>query len=93
MTKDEIIKLAKEEHNVSLNPKDKLVDLKAHLHSLESSSPKEEVVKKKSNKDPVASRSEHGKVVEWSPMHREEYWEFIHDAKSLTAEEKKQLGL
>ena len=93
MTKDDIIKLAKEKHNVSLNPKDKLVDLKAHLESLNSSTPVEEVVEKKSNKNPVASRSEHGKVIEWSPMHREEYWEFVHDEKSLTAEEKKQLGL
>ena len=37
MTKDELIKAAKENFNVSLNPKDKLADLEQQFASLESS--------------------------------------------------------
>lgn len=93
MTKDQLVKLAKEKFDVSLNPKDKLADLKAQLESLESSAPAEEVVEEKPGKDPLYSVSEHGKITEWSPMHRAEYWNFIYDKKSLSAEQKKQLGL
>ena len=53
MTKDQIVQLAKEKHNVSLNPKDKLADLKAQLASLDSSAPVEEVVEDSPSKNPL----------------------------------------
>lgn len=93
MTKDQIVQLAKEKHNVALNPKDKLADLKAQLASLDSSAPVEEVVEEKPGKDPLYSVSEHGKIVAWNPMHRAEFWNFIYDKKSLSKEQKEQLGL
>lgn len=94
MTKDELIKSAKENFNVSLNPKDKLKDLEHQYASLENSADvKEEVVVESKSKDPIASRSQHGKVVPWHPMHRAEFWTFIYDKGSLTDEEKKVLGL
>jgi hypothetical protein len=94
MTKDELIKSAKENFNVSLNPKDKLKDLELQYASLESTvDVEEEVVVESNSKDPIASRSEHGKVVPWNPMHRSEFWSFIYDKGSLTKEEKEILGL
>jgi|TARA_R100001198_G_C5227119_1_gene207442 hypothetical protein len=97
MTKDELLKLAKEEHNVTLNPKEKLADLEDKVATLEANKDVKEVKapKKKEtvSKDPVASRSEHGKVVPWNPRHRSEFWQFVYDKKNLTEEEIKTLGL
>jgi hypothetical protein len=97
MTKDELLKLAKEEHNVTLNPKEKLADLEDKVATLEANKDVKEVKtpKKKESvsKDPIASRSEHGKVVLWNPRHRAEFWQFVHDKKHLTEEEIKTLGL
>lgn len=95
MTKDEIVKLAKENFNVSLNPKDKLADLELQLKSLENANPvveDEEVVKSNGN-NPLYSRGEFGKIVPWHPDHREEFWNFIYDKSGLSPEEKKKLGL
>jgi len=94
MTKDELIKKAKEEYNVSLNPKDKLADLEVKLSSLEDNADvaeKVEVVKQGS--DPIASRGEHGKLVPWHPLHREESWTFVYKKSDLKKEELKKLGL
>lgn len=94
MTKDELIKSAKEKFNVSLNPKDKLKDLEHQYASLEDSVEVVEEVEETSNsKDPIASRGEHGKIVPWHPMHRSEFWEFVYDKGSLKKEEKEILGL
>lgn len=95
MKKDELIKLAKEKFNVSLNPKDKLKDLEAKVASLEESNVvvEEEPVQESGKRVPIASKGEHGKIVPWNPMHREEFWTFIYDKRSLSDEEKKQLGL
>jgi len=94
MTKDELIKSAKENYNVSLNPKDKLKDLEQQYASIENSvEVEEEVVVESNSKDPIASRGEHGKVVAWHPMHRPDFWEFVYDKGSLTKEEKEKLGL
>jgi len=94
MTKDELIKSAKEKFDVSLNPKDKLKDLEHQYASLENSvEVDEEVVVESSSGDPIASRSEHGKIVPWHPIHRPEFWSFVYDKGSLTDEEKKVLGL
>ena len=97
MTKDELLKLAKEEHNVALNPKEKLADLEDKVATLEANKDVKEVKtpKKKESvsKDPIESRSEHGKVVLWNPRNRAEFWQFVHDKKHLTEEEIKTLGL
>jgi hypothetical protein len=94
MTKDELIKSAKENFNVSLNPKDKLKDLEQQYASIENSvEVEEEVVVESNSKDPIASRSEHGKIVPWHPKHRREFWSFVYDKGSLTKEEKEKLGL
>ena len=86
-----------EEHNVTLNPKEKLADLEDKVATLEANKDVKEVKapKKKEpvSKDPIASRSEHGKVVLWNPRHRAEFWQFVHDKKHLTEEEIKTLGL
>jgi hypothetical protein len=94
MTKDELIKSAKENFNVSLNPKDKLKDLELQYASIESTvGVEEEVVVESNSKDPIASRGEHGKILPWSPLHRSDFWTFIYDKGSLTKEEKEKLGL
>jgi hypothetical protein len=95
MKKDELIKIAKEKHNVELNPKHKLKDLEAQVESLDSKVKVEakEEPKSSGKRTPIASKSEHGKVVAWSPKHREEFWTFIYDERSLLDEEKKALGL
>jgi hypothetical protein len=93
MTKDDIVKIAKENFNVSLNPKDKLADLELQLKSLESSAPVEENEIESSGETPVYSRGEFGKIVPWHPDHRPEFWNFIYDESGLSAEEKKKLGL
>ena len=93
MTKDDIVKIAKENFNVSLNPKDKLADLELQLKSLESSAPVEENEIESSKETPVYSRGEFGKIVPWHPDHRPEFWNFIYDESGLSAEEKKKLGL
>ena len=94
MTKDELIKAAKENFNVSLNPKDKLAELEQQYASLESSvEVEEEVEVESSSRRPIASKSEHGKVVPWNPIHREEFWQFIYDKRSLSKEELEALGL
>jgi hypothetical protein len=94
MTKDELIKTAKENFNVSLNPKDKLADLEQQFASLESSvEVVEEVEVVKEGKDPIASRGEYGKIVLWNPKHRPEHWEFIWKKSELSKEEKESLGL
>tara|TARA_R100001082_G_scaffold32635_1_gene16755 strand:- start:5200 stop:5481 length:282 start_codon:yes stop_codon:yes gene_type:complete len=92
MTKDELVKVAKEKFNVSLNPKDKLVDLESQLSSLEKSDPVDKPVEKAKSKTPLYSVGEHGKIVSYNPIHRAEYWNFIYDEKSLTDEQKKLLG-
>ena len=94
MTKDDIIKFAKENFNVSLNPKDKLADLEMQLKSLESSAPVDEEEELEFNGDnPLYSRGEFGKIVPWHPDHRPEFWNFVYDESGLSAEEKKKLGL
>lgn len=95
MTKDEIVKLAKENFNVSLNPKDKLADLELQLKSLENANPvvEDEEVVESNGRTPLFSKGEHGKIVPWSPKHREEFWTFIYDERALTSEERKALGL
>jgi hypothetical protein len=94
MTKDELIKAAKDNFDVSLNPKDKLADLEQQFSSLESSvEVVEEVEVVKEGKDPIASKSEYGKIVPWNPRHREEHWEFIWKKSELSKEEKEKLGL
>ena len=97
MTKDELLKVAKEEFNVALNSKEKLVDLEAKLSSLESNKGVKEVkvknTKEPVSKDPIASKGEHGKLVAWHPTHRAEFWQFIYDKKHLTDEEVESLGL
>ena len=97
MTKDELLKVAKEEFNITLNPKEKLVDLEAKLTSLEANKGVKEVKTKKTkevvSKDPIASKGEHGKLVAWHPTHRAEFWQFIYDKKHLTDEEVESLGL
>jgi len=95
MTKDEIVKLAKENFNVSLNPKDKLADLELQLKSLENANPvvEDEEVVESDGRTPLFSKGEHGKIVHWNPRHREEFWTFIYDERALTSEERKSLGL
>jgi hypothetical protein len=95
MTKDEIVKLAKENFNVSLNPKDKLADLELQLKSLENANPvvEDEEVVESDGRTPLFSKGEHGKIVPWNPRHREEFWTFIYDERALTSEERKSLGL
>ena len=94
MKKDEILKVAKEKFNVKLNPKEKLADLQHKLDTLEESSEVvEEPVQDSSRRQPIASKGESGRIVRWNPLHREEYWTFIYDKRSLTKEEIKKLGL
>jgi len=94
MKKDEVLKVAKEKFNVRLNPKEKLADLLHKLETLENNSEVvEEPVQDNSKRQPIASKGENGRVVHWNPVHREEYWTFIYDKRSLTKEEIKQLGL
>ena len=94
MKKDEVLKIAKEKFNVKLNPKEKLSDLQDKLESLvDKAEVVEEVVEKSEKRTPIASKGEHGKIVRWNPVHREEYWTFIYDKRSLTKEEIKLLGL
>jgi|TARA_Y100000114_G_scaffold94066_1_gene87453 hypothetical protein len=94
MKKDEVLKVAKEKFNVKLNPKEKLADLMDKLDALENNSELvEEPVQETSKRQPIASKGESGRVVRWNPLHREEYWTFIYDKRSLTKEELKKLGL
>ena len=93
MKKDEIVQHAKEKFGVELDKKQKLSDLEAQVEVLEKKKPVKETKKSSGKKNPIASKGEFGKVVPWSPMHREEYWTFIYDERSLSDEEKKQLGL
>jgi len=95
MKKDELIKMAKEKHNIELNPKHKLKDLEAQVESLDSKVKVEvkEEPKSSGKRNPIASKSEFGKVVRWNPDHRQEFWTFIYDERSLSEEEKKALGL
>ena len=93
MKKDEIVKMAKEKFNVTLNPKDKLSVLEEKLKAMESKEEKPKPKKESGKRTPIASKSEFGKVVPWHPIHREEHWTFIYDKASLTKEEIKSLGL
>lgn len=93
MKKDELVKHAKEEFGVNLDKKQKLSDLEAQVEQLSKKSPVKEKKVSKTSKDPIASKSEFGKVVPWNPNHRPEFWTFIYDERSLSEEEKKQLGL
>ena len=93
MKKDELVQHAKEEFGVELDKKQKLSDLEAQVEVLEKKKPVKETKKSSSKKDPIASKGEYGKVVPWNPIHREEHWTFIYDERSLSDEEKKQLGL
>tara|TARA_B100001939_G_scaffold317688_1_gene304510 strand:- start:222 stop:503 length:282 start_codon:yes stop_codon:yes gene_type:complete len=93
MKKDELVQHAKEEFGVELDKKQKLSDLEAQVEVLEKKKPVKETKKSSGKKDPIASKGEHGKIVPWNPIHREEHWTFIYDERSLSEEEKKQLGL
>nr|BAR25720.1 hypothetical protein [uncultured Mediterranean phage uvMED]BAR25763.1 hypothetical protein [uncultured Mediterranean phage uvMED] len=95
LTKDKIIEEAKDKYNVSLNPKNKLVDLEAQLNNLkEKNKPsKKEKKDKKVSKTPLFSRGSFGKVILYNPIHRDEYWTFLYSEDALTDEEKKSLGL
>ena len=93
MKKDELVQHAKEEFGVELDKKQKLSDLEAQVEVLEKKKPVKETKKSSGKKNPIASKGEHGKIVTWHPIHREEHWTFIYDERSLSEEEKKQLGL
>ncbi len=93
MKKDELVQHAKEEFGVELDKKQKLSDLEAQVEVLEKKKPVKETKKSSDKKNPIASKGEHGKIVPWNPIHREEHWTFIYDERSLSEEEKKQLGL
>ena len=93
MKKDELVQHAKEEFGVELDKKQKLSDLEAQVEVLEKKKPVNETKKSSGKKNPIASKGEHGKIVPWHPIHREEHWTFIYDERSLSEEEKKQLGL
>ena len=93
MKKDELVQHAKEEFGVELDKKQKLSDLEAQVEVLEKKKPVKETKKSSGKKDPIASKGEHGKIVPWNPIHREEHWTFIYDERSLSDEEKEQLGL
>jgi hypothetical protein len=93
MKKDKLVKQAKEEFGVDLDKKQKLADLEAQVESLSKKAPVKEKKVSSNSKDPIASKSEFGKIVRWNPEHRAEFWTFIYDERSLTEEEKKQLGL
>jgi hypothetical protein len=93
MKKDELVQHAKEEFGVELDKKQKLSDLEAQVEVLEKKKPVKETKKSSGKKNPIASKGEHGKIVPWNPIHREEHWTFIYDERSLSDEEKKQLGL
>lgn len=94
MKKDELIKMAKEELNISLNPKDKLSILEEQVKTMKQSKKVEKKeIKKTRPKNPIASKSEYGRIVRWNPVHREEYWTFIWDEAALSKEEKEKLGL
>jgi len=93
MKKDELVQHAKEEFGVELDKKQKLSDLEAQVEVLEKKKPVKETKKSSGKKNPIASKGEHGKIVPWNPIHREEHWTFIYDERSLSDEEKEQLGL
>ena len=91
--KDEVVQHAKEKFGVTLDKKQKLDDLQAHVDKLESESKTVKKSPTKKPKHPICVKSEYGQVKPWNENMREEYWTFIWDKDSLTKEEQKILRL